>query len=96
MSEFELKAKISYNDLVKFIMAFGKEEVVAVTVADYLTSCIDYEMDLSFYIWNTLLFNVMIFDSAEEVDEYINNMLSCTKEDCIIYKAGNGKYYLQW
>ena len=96
MSEFELKAKISYTDLVRFIMVFGKREDVAFTVADYLTSCIDYEMDLSFYLWNTLLFNVMIFDSAEEVDEYINNMLSCTKEDCTIYKAENGKYYLQF
>lgn len=96
MSDFELTAKMEYMDLIYLLKAIGTDEETAETVADYLTSCIDYEFDLHTYIWNTLQFNVQIFDSKEEAERYIEEELSCNKEDCKIYEAENGKWYLEY
>lgn len=91
-----LSAKIGYNDLVKCIQAFDYSEEVSVAIADYLTECIDYEMDLTYYIWNTLLFNVEVLDSKEEALQYIEDNLCVGVEDCKIYETCNNKCYLQW
>ena len=96
MSEFILTARIEYMDLVRLLKCIGKDTETAETVADYLTSCIEYEFDLSQYIWNTLLFNVQIFDSKEEVEKYIQEELTCSRKDCKIYEAENGKWYLEY
>ena len=91
-----LTAKIEFNDLVRFLKHMNYEEDVAVAVADYLTECIDYEFELSQYIWNTLLFNVVIVDSKKEALQYIKENLCCDVEDCIIYETCNNKCYLEW
>lgn len=96
MSSFEIIAKMEYMDLIYLLKSTGQDTETAETVADYLTSCIDYEFDLHYYIWNTLLFNVQIFDSKEETERYIEDELTCSKEDCKIYEAENGKWYLEY
>lgn len=92
----ELTAKISYMELVRLLKAHNHENDVAYTVADYLTSCVDYELDLEYYLWNTLLFNVEIFDSKEEALQYVKENLTVEAEDCTIYETDNNKCYLQF
>ena len=91
-----LTARISYMELVRLLKAHEFEDDVAETVADYLTECVEYELDLEHYIWNTLLFNVQVLDSKEESIQYVNDNLCCELEDCKVYETGNGKCYLEW
>ena len=91
-----LTAKISYMELVRLLKSHEYEDDVAGAVADYLTSCIEYDLDLEYYIWNTLLFNVQILDSKEEALKYIEDNLCCEVKDCTIYETSNGKCYLEW
>lgn len=95
MSEFEITAKLEYMDLIYLLKAIGKDEETAETVADYLTSCIDYEFDLHYYIWNTLLFNVQIFDNLNDAKDYVNDE-KLNKKDVTLYEAENGKWYLEY
>ena len=84
--------KIDYNDLQRIIKAFGYSEHTAVVVADYLDECVDYEKDLSFYLWNTLPYNVKIFETKEEAEEYIKDQLSyCSSDDYTLYECENYK-----
>ena len=92
----ELTAKISYMELVRLLVAHEHDKVVAETVADYLTSCIDFELNLEGYLWNELLFNTAILDSKEEAIQYIKDNLCCDVDDCTIFEASNGKCYLEW
>ena len=93
----ELVVKIGYNELVRLLNEVHKfEETVAYAVADYLTECIEYELDLDNYIWNTLLFNVVILDSKEEALKYIEENLCCNVDDCKIYETNNHKCYLEY
>ena len=88
---------IGYNDLVRILKAFGHDENSSIIVADYLDEQVDYDMDLSHYLWNTLLFNVMVFDTKEEALDYIEEDLGCEKEDCILYECENDNgVYLEW
>ena len=91
----ELTAKISYMELRRLLIAHGYDYKVASTVADYLTSCVDFELNLEQYIWNTLLFNVVILDSKEEALKYVEDNLCCDVEDCVIYGTENNKWYLE-
>ena len=86
--------KIKYNDLVKILEAFGEEDDSAKIIADYLDECIDYDMDLSFFLWNTRLFNVCCFDTKEEALEWIEDNLDCNGEsvDCTLFDGECGVY----
>lgn len=81
--------KINYSDLVRCIKAFGHDDDTAKIVADYLDECIDFDFDLSFYLWNTLLFNVETFETKSECLEWIDENLTVGAEDCTIYECGN-------
>lgn len=72
---------LEYNDLIRIIKAFGYEEHTAIVVADYLDEVVDYDLDLSHYIWNTLPYNVQIFKTKAEAEEYINDQLSDLNSD---------------
>lgn len=81
--------KISYYDLERIIKAFGYDNHTAIVVAEYLDECVDYELDLSYYLWNTLLYNVKIFKTKSEAEEYIKNQLS--SNDYTLYECENYK-----
>ncbi len=83
--------KINYFDLQRIIKAFGYDNHTAEVVADYLDECVDYEIDLSYYLWNTLPYNVTIFKSKSEAEEYIKNQLlssnNYTLYECKFYEG---------
>lgn len=84
--------KIKYYDLVRILEAYGEDYDSASIIADYLDECIDYDMDLSFYLWNTRL-NVCCFDTKEEALDWINDNLSSDGcEDCILFEGECGVY----
>lgn len=87
--------KIEFNDLVRIIKAYDYDDSTAQIVADYLDECIDFELDLTHYIWNTLIFNVATFKTKEEALQYIDDDLCCNPEDCTIWE-GNFSTYLEW
>lgn len=90
-----MKCIIDYTCLEKLLKAYEFDDDVAETVADYLTECIEYPLDIYHYIWNTLLFNVHIFDDKESMDEHIE-LEQLDRDDCFIFKSGvTGKYYLE-
>lgn len=78
---------INFNDLVKIIKAYGYDDSTAKIVADYLDECIEFEMDLTYYLWNALLL-------AEALD-YIEENLTVGAEDCTVWE-GNFGTYLEW
>ena len=80
---------IRFNDLIKIIKAFGHDDFTAEVVADYLDE-LDYDIDLSYYLWNTLLFNVEVFETKDEALQYIEDNLCCEVEDCTIYECSDG------
>lgn len=82
---------LQFLDLKIIIRAYGYDEETATIVADYLDE-IDHDFDLSYYIWNTLLFNVETFKTKKEAEEYV---ASCEIENYTIYVAGKGTY-LEW
>lgn len=86
--------RIGFNDLVKLLETYGYEDSAKI-IADYLDECIDYEFDLSYYLWNTLLFNVQCFDTKKEALEYIDDKLCVDEKDCKIYEGHFG-VYLEW
>lgn len=86
---------IGFNDLVRFLKALDFDEFTANVVADYLDECIDFEFDLSGYVWNTLLFSVEVFHTKDEALQYIEDNLGCSVKDCKIYE-GNFGTYLEW
>lgn len=82
--------KINYNDLVKIIKSFGYDNLTATVVADYLDECVDYELDLSYYLWNTLPYNVEIFETKSEAEEYIKTQLSdLSSDNYTLYECEN-------
>lgn len=84
--------KLDYPDLQKVIEAFGYDKHTATVVADYLDECVDYDLDLSHYIWNTLPYNVEVFETKEEAEDYIKDQLSSlTSDDYTIYECKNYK-----
>ena len=87
--------KLEYNDLIRLIEACGNDDFTARVVADYLDECVDYDMDLSAFLWNGLLFNVQVFKTKEEAEKYIEEELCCNKEDCTLWE-GNFGVYLEW
>ena len=80
---------IGYGDLVKIIKALGHDDFTAEVVADYLDE-LDYDIDLSYYLWNTLLFNVEVFKTKDEALQYIEDNLCCEVEDCTIHECSGG------
>ena len=90
--------KIEYMDLVRFIKAYGFNEFTATMIAEYIDECIDYEMDLSYYIWNTVNYNVAVLKGDNSVAlQYINDNLTCDREYCIIYESERlGGVYIEW
>lgn len=87
---------IGFNDLKQILIkTFDYDEFTATVVADYLDECIDYEFDLTYYVWNTLLFYVQVFKTKSEALEYIDNELSVEVKDCKIYEGHFGTY-LEW
>lgn len=87
--------KLEYYDLVTLLEAKGHDNFTAKVVADYLDECIDYDMDLSLFLGNGLLFNVQVFKTKEEAEKYVDEELCCSKEDCTIWE-GNFGTYLEW
>ena len=87
--------KIGFNDLVRIIKAYDYDDDTAQIVADYLDECIDFELDLTYYIWNTLLFNVATFKTKKEALQYIDDNLCCDVKDCKIFEGSFGTY-LEW
>jgi hypothetical protein len=85
---------LQFMDLKIIIKAYGYDEETATIVADYLDE-LDYDVDLSYYIWNTLPFNVEVFKTRKEAEEYVKDNLCCDIEDCTIYVSNNGTY-LEW
>lgn len=65
--------KLAYYDLQRLIKAFGYDEHTATVVADYLDECIDFEMNLTYYLWNILPYFVHVFKTKAEALEYIEN-----------------------
>ena len=96
MSDLSIVAKMEFMDLMRYFKAHDYSEDVSATVADYLTSCVDYELDLNNYVWNVLPFFVVILNSKEEALKYVEENLCCELEDCKIYETENGKCYLEW
>ena len=84
--------KLNYNDLVRIIEAYGYEEFTAKVVADYLDECIDSELDLSYYLWNTLPYDVKIFETKEESEKYVEEELCCDIGDCTLWEGNFGVY----
>lgn len=62
--------KLAYYDLQRLIKAFGYDEHTAVVVADYLDD-IDFDLDLTHYLWNVLPYFVHIFKSKKKALEYV-------------------------
>ena len=90
--------KLAYYDLIRLIKVYGYSEHTATVVADYLDECIDYEMDLSYYIWNTLPYFVAVFKTKEEARKFIESELSSVNpDDLTLYECENYKgVYLEW
>lgn len=89
-----MECTIDYMDLVRLIETtwFGKDN--ADVVATFLEDCIDFQLDLTNYLWNILPFFVQVFDTMEEAEEYRkNNYEEDYWEDCTIYDTGNGVYF---
>lgn len=82
--------KIEFNELVKLLEAHGEEPDCARIIADYLDECIDYELDLSYYLWNTLL-QVNCFDTKKEAFEYMKAD-SIDSNHCILWEGNYGVY----
>ena len=89
---------IDYMDLVRIIKAFGQDNDEASIIADYLDECIDYDMDLSYYLWNTMLFNVGIVKGGkQQAEKWIDENLCCNVEDCTIYSSDRlGLSYIEY
>ena len=85
---------IEYGDLVRLIKAVGRDDFTAEVVADYLDE-LDFDIDLSMYLWNTLLFNVEVFKTKEEGEKYVEDNLCCDIEDCVV-REGNFGVYLEY
>ena len=84
--------KINYPDLIRIIESFGYDNHTATVVADYLDECVDYELDLSHYLWNTLPFNVEIFKTKSEAEKYIKDQLSdLSSDNYTLYECENYK-----
>lgn len=84
--------KISYFDLQTIIKAFGYDEHTAIVVADYLDECVDYDLDLTYYIWNILPYNAYIFKTKLEAEKYIKTQLSdLSSDDYTLYECENYK-----
>ena len=90
--------KIGYNDLVKIIEAFGFDNFTATIIADYFDNCVSWEVDFSFYIWNTALFNVAVIKGGmKEALEWIDENLCCGADDCTIYVSNElGGVYIEY
>ena len=63
--------KLAYYDLQRLIKALGYDQHTATVVADYLDECIDFELNLTDYLWNVLPYFVHIFKSKKEALEYV-------------------------
>lgn len=90
--------KLSYFDLERLIKSYGYDDHTATVVADYLDECIDFELDLTYYIWNTLPYFVQCFKTKEEAEEYVKSELGDLSPDNYrIYECENYKgVYLEW
>lgn len=84
--------KIEFNDLKRILKAFDFDDFTSEVVADYLDECISYDMDLTYYLWNTLLFNVEVFKTKEEAEKYVEEELCCDIEDCTLWEGNFGVY----
>ena len=88
--------KIDYNDLQRIIKALGYDKHTAIVVADYLDECIDYELNLSNYLWNILPYFVQVFKTKTEAEEYIKEELT-DSADLTLYECKNYQgVYLEW
>lgn len=84
--------KINYPDLIRIIKSFGYDNHAATEVADYLDECVDYDLDLTYYIWNILPYNAHIFKTKLEAEEYIKTQLSdLSSDDYTLYECENYK-----
>lgn len=96
--EFTIECSMQYYDLERLLNAvYGEDYTDFIeTVACYLTEYVDYQIDLTTYMWNAMLFNVHVFDTREECDNWIkDNVSNGYENDCTIYECSNGKFYLE-
>ena len=81
---------IDYNDLVRILKnTYGYEEFTAKVVADYLDECIDFDLDFTHYVWNTLPYNVSIFETKEEALRYVGDE-NLSSNDYTLYECSEG------
>lgn len=80
-----MKFDLDYPDLVRLLEACGCEYQTASVVADYLDEFVG-ELDLTQYIWNTLMFHVHVFDSKDEALDFIRSE-GVAVEDCTVYEC---------
>lgn len=83
--------ELEYFDIITLLNKVGITEGAGV-IASYLLDCIDYDLNLSYYIWNTALFNVQIFDNKKDALTWIDKELCVALEDCILYETDEGVY----
>lgn len=90
--------KIRYGDLQRILIEFGASREDAPVIADFLDEYIDFEVDLSHYLWNTMLFNIAIVNGGKkEALEWIDENLCCSAEECTIYEVSRlDKTYIEY
>lgn len=92
--EFTLQCNMQWFDVVRLLKSYGYDSDNAETVADYLTACIDYEINLTSYIGNILPYYVHIFENKEDMDKYLEDE-SIGYDDIKWYKCDNENYYVE-
>lgn len=86
-----MKFNLDYSDLVKLFEAYDEEFVSARIIADYITECINEDFDLSYYLHNTLLFNVKCFNTKAEAEKYMKEE-EIKPQSCILWEGNFGVY----
>lgn len=91
--EFTLQCNMQWFDVIRLLESYGYGED-SETIADYLTACIDYEINLTDYIGNILPYNVYLFDKKDEIDKYLEDE-GIDYNSIKWYKCDNGTYYVE-
>ena len=90
MEYFDLERLLSTYDFI--------DDFDASIIATYIDDCIDWELDFTSYVWNTIPFcSVCLKGGKKEALEYIKDNLCCDEDDCVIYECETlGGVYLEW
>ena len=88
-----MRFELEFYDLERLIKAHGYDEFTSRVVADYLDEFAG-ELNLTYWIANTLAFNVQVFETKSEAMDWIEENLDCNGEhvDCTLYEGDCGVY----